>query len=165
MKLKVTSNEVQQVEYDMSNDPALQQGYDDEDEMDYLSESDKKLMTLHKSLIECYGEKEAPLLSQLEAWKQRHTNIYVSNTSNNSKDLYVWRVLRRYEYKAMKAGDITDPEAFNEMIVEKCLLYPDYNFTFRNQSHAGTITALGAQMSYKSGFVSDQEALNLIYIS
>ena len=65
----------------------------------------------------------------------------------------------------MKAGDITDPEAFNEMIVEKCLLYPDYNFTFRNQSHAGTITALGAQMSYKSGFVSDQEALNLIYIS
>ena len=165
MKLKVTSNEVQQVEYDMSNDPALQQGYDDEDEMDYLSESDKKLMTLHKSLIECYGEKKAPLLSQLEAWKQRHTNIYVSNTSNNSKDLYVWRVLRRYEYKAMKAGDITDPEAFNEMIVEKCLLYPDYNFTFRNQSHAGTITALGAQMSYKSGFVSDQEALNLIYIS
>ena len=41
MKLKVTSNEVQQVEYDMSNDPALQQGYDDEDEMDYLSERDK----------------------------------------------------------------------------------------------------------------------------
>ena len=58
MKLKVTSNEVQQVEYDMSNDPALHQGYDDEDEMDYLSESDKKLMTLHKSLIECYGEKD-----------------------------------------------------------------------------------------------------------
>ena len=44
MKLKVTSNEVQQVEYDMSNDPALQQGYDDEDDMDYLSESDKKLI-------------------------------------------------------------------------------------------------------------------------
>ena len=166
MQIKVKKTEEPTVEYDMANDPALQNNYgDDEEDLSYLSESDKKLMSLHKSLLEVYGENVAPTLSQLEGWKKRHDNIYVSNVSNNNKEIYVWRVLRRYEYKELKEGDIRDPESFNEMIVEKCLLFPTYSFTFRNSSVAGVITTLGAQMSYKSGFVSEQEALNLIYIS
>lgn len=158
MEVRVKNVDIQQdYEYDEQNE------HQDAD-LDFLNESDKKLMVLHKSLTEIYGD-STPTLSQLEAWKKRHDNIYVSNVSNNNKDLFVWRVLKRYEYKELKEGDIVDPESFNEMIVEKCLLFPNYDFSFRNQSNAGTITTLGAQMSYKSGFVSEQEALNLIYIS
>ena len=63
MQIKVKNTEEPKVAYDMSNDPALHDTYDEE-ELDYLSESDKKLIALHKSLLEVYGDTLSPTLSQ-----------------------------------------------------------------------------------------------------
>lgn len=129
------------------------------------TESDQKLIELHKVLVESYGD-EAPLLSQLEAWKSKWSNINVSKIGADRKETYVWRTLLRFEYKKMNVGEAAEnPESFNEMIVEQCLLFPTYDYTFRQQSDAGIITTLGQQISYRSGFVSPQEALSLVYIA
>ena len=155
-----TSTEINQMYEDTNlNVPSI----NDED-LEYMSEEDKKLINLQQTLANLYGT-EAPTISQLEAWKKRHDNIYISHISNSSKDVYIWRILRRHEFKQMKEGQIQDQESFNEMMVETCLLFPTYDFNFRQRSAAGTITTLGSQISYKSGFVGEQEALNLIFIS
>lgn len=135
-----------------------------EEDLSYLSESDRQLKELHEKLVEAFGE-NAPMLSQIEAWKTRWGNIQVSKVGADRKEYYIWRTLLRFEYKEMQKGKAAeDDDAFNEMIVEKCLLYPFYDFQFKNKSDAGIITTLGQQISYRSGFVSPQEALSLIYI-
>jgi len=130
-----------------------------------ISPEDQKLMEIHGSLVEVYGD-QAPMLSQLEAWKKRWGQIHVSKIGADRKEYYIWRTLLRFEYKEMtKGGAHEDSDSFNEMLVEKCALYPLYDFTFKNKSDAGVITTLGQQIAYKSGFVSPQEALSLIYIA
>ena len=130
-----------------------------------ISPEDQKIMDIHKSLEEVYGD-AAPILSQLEAWKKRWGNINISKIGADRKEYYIWRTLLRYEYKEMtKGGAHEDPDSFNEMLVEKCSLYPIYDFQFKTKSDAGVITTLGQQIAYKSGFVSPQEALSLIYIA
>lgn len=136
-------------------------------EEDFLDEVDQKLKDLYDSLKEIYGE-EAPLISQLEAWKQRWGSLNVSKVGQDRDTLYVWRTLQRLEYKKFKetgSKKLEDEDAYNEMLVEQCLLYPKYDFIFRQKSDAGVITTLGTQIAYKSGFVSPQEALALIYVA
>lgn len=136
----------------------------EEEDFSYLSESDRQLKELHDKLTEAYGD-AAPMLSQIEAWKSRWGNIQVSKVGADRKEYYIWRTLLRYEYKEMQKGKAAeDDDAFNEMIVEKCILYPFYDFQFKTKSDAGIISTLGQQISYRSGFVSPQEALSLIYI-
>lgn len=130
-----------------------------------LSPEAQALMALHEDLKSVYGD-DTPMISQLEGWKNRWTNLNVSKIGQDRKEYYIWRTLRRYEYKEMMQGKATeDAEALNEMLVEKCLLYPTYDFNFRQTTDAGVISTLGQQISYKSGFVSQQEALSLIYVA
>lgn len=129
-----------------------------------ISEEEKALKELHDTLKKVYKDK-APMISQLEAWKSRYEQIHISKVGQDRENYYIWRTLKRFEYKEMLKGQAAeDPNAFNEMLVEKCVLYPTYDFSFRNQSDAGIINTLGQQISYKSGFVSQQEALALIYV-
>lgn len=153
---------------DTAQDVFIPQQASDEDLYNFepqLSEEDQALVNLHEELVKAYGD-SAPMLSQLEGWKKRWGSISVSKVNADRKEFYVWRTLRRFEYKDMaKGGAMDDADTSNEMIVEKCLLYPAYDFTFRQQTDAGVITTLGTQISYKSGFVSPQEALSLIFIA
>ena len=50
---------------------------------------DKDLLDLHSLLSEIYGE-NAPLLSVLEAWKDKHKSLFVSKVSSSSEDYYVY---------------------------------------------------------------------------
>ena len=61
-------------------------------------------------------------------------------------------------------GVFDNDEKANEVLVEKCLLYPQPTTTWRLTSDAGIITTVGKQIAYKSGFVTQQEALSLIKI-
>lgn len=139
--------------------------YQYSEQQDYMSEEDKKLAEIYKELVKVYGD-DAPMISTLEAWKKKWDHIHVSRIGADRKEYYIWRTLRRYEYKEMaKGGAMEDQDSANELLVEKCLLYPIYDFTFRQQSEAGVITTLGQQISYRSGFVSQQEALALVFIA
>lgn len=125
---------------------------------------DKDLEDLYKLLIEIDPE-DAPLMSVLEAWKSRHKKLYVSKISSESPEFYVFTSIKRSDFKKLQEqGVFENEEKGHEVLVEKCLLYPVPNQVWRLTSDAGIISTLGKQIAYKSGFVSQQEALSLIKI-
>lgn len=129
-----------------------------------LPQENKELIELHEYLASIDPE-GAPMVSVLEAWKERHKSLYVSKVSNDSTQPYVFTTIKRKDFKVLsKSGVFDNEEKGNEVLVEKCLLYPAPDQYFRLTSDAGIITTLGKQIAYKSGFVSPQEALSLIKI-
>lgn len=131
---------------------------------DMLTPEQKELQDLH-DMIEEVDPTGAPLVSVLEAWKFRHKTIFVSKVSSESKQYFIFTTIKRAEFKSLQeTGVFENEEKGNEILVEKCLLYPLPDARFRLTSDAGVITTLGKQIAYKSGFVSPQEALSLIKI-
>lgn len=129
-----------------------------------IDESTKELIELAEFLEE-ENQPNAPSLAVLEAWKQRHKSIYISQVSIESNQYYIFTTIKRNTYKQLQAsGALDDDEKSNEVLVDKCLLYPEPNTSWRLTSDAGIITTLGKQIAYKSGFVSPQEALSLIKV-
>lgn len=139
--------------------------YNDETEQTVqIDEEDQSLIELQELLAET-DPKGAPLLSVLEAWKARHKSIYVSQIAHDSSTYYVFTSIKRSDFKQLQSSGVFDnEEKGNEVLVEKCLLYPTPTTSWRLTSDAGIITTLGKQIAYKSGFVSPQEALALIKV-
>jgi hypothetical protein len=107
---------------------------------------------------------EAPKKSQIEAWKDRYKNVYISQIVEPDK-FYVWRTLTRVEYKKLNANkEFDNPQAAYEIMVETCLLYPQPTQAWRLNSPAGWIDTLGKQIAFQSGWVSDQEHLATIRV-
>ena len=134
------------------------------DEFDGLeiSEELQFIMNLHDILAEF--DEDAPMVSQLEGWKKKYGQIYVSKVVDNKK-FYVWRTLNRSEYKVISASKAFEDENIaQEIIIEKCMLYPQLTQAMKLKMDAGVITTLGKQISYQSGFISNQEALSLIKV-
>lgn len=127
-------------------------------------EVDRTLIDLHELLAEVDPE-GAPLVSVLEAWKEKHVSLYVSKISSDSPEYFVFTTIKRSVFKRLQSSGVFDnEEKGNEVLVEHCLLYPAPTQKWRLESDAGIITTLGKQIAHKSGFVSPQEALALIKI-
>lgn len=125
---------------------------------------DKEISDLHELLFEIDPE-GAPMVAVLEAWKYKHKSLYVSKISSESEAFYVFTSIKRVDFKKLQdQGVFENEEKGHEVLVEKCLLYPQPTQGWRLTSDAGIITTLGKQIAYKSGFVSQQEALSLIKI-
>ena len=124
----------------------------------------RELLELHEYLSEIDPD-NATIVSVLEAWKDKHKSLYVSKISSESTQPYVFTTIKRKDFKLLSSQGVFDnEEKGNEVLVEKCLLYPAPTQQWRLISDAGIITTLGKQIAYKSGFVSAQEALSLIKI-
>lgn len=105
----------------------------------------------------------APTLYDLEGWKDQWGVIHMSSVSG--EDIYIWRTIRRQEYKQMaKTGMLNEKTRMEDTIVRKCLLYPEPKDKFMSTSGAGIIPTLKDQIMYQSGFISEREALSLIKI-
>lgn len=154
MKIKTNDRLVQQEEKVNFEEEAFQD----------LEPENRELIELHEYLASIDPE-GAPMVSLLEAWKDKHKSLYVSKISNDSTQPYVFTTIKRKDFKSLSSQGIFDnEEKGNEVLVEKCLLYPTPTQAWRLISDAGIITTLGKQIAYKSGFVSPQEALALIKI-
>ena len=161
IKLKDKNNSKEQDVYI----PQLEEEvYDFQDPTEEIHPEQKELMDLHELLTEI-DPVNAPLLSVLEAWKAKHKSLFISKISNDSEKYYVFTTIKRRDFKVLQDQGVFDnEEKGNEVLVEKCLLYPAVTQAWRLTSDAGIITTLGKQIAYKSGFVSPQEALSLIKI-
>lgn len=136
----------------------------DQEIYEELPPESRELIELHEYLSEVDPE-NAPTVSVLEAWKDKHKSLYVSKISNDSVQPYVFTTIKRKDFKLLSSQGVFDnEEKGNEVLVEKCLLYPAPTQQWRLISDAGIITTLGKQIAYKSGFVSPQEALSLVKI-
>ena len=116
-------------------------------------EEEKREYTDVDMLIELLSDKEeAPTVYDIEGWKDEY-------------GIYLWRILRRQEYKSLlKSGTLNEQARAEEAIVRRCLLYPKPNEKFMYNSPAGVISTLKEQIMYKSGFVPDAVALSQIKV-
>ena len=103
----------------------------------------------------------APDKEQLEVWKDRFGTYFASSIDN--EDIYVWKTLKRLEYRGLaNSGAMEDATAMEEAVVKKCLLYPKPTSTYFAQLNAGIIPTLFKQVMYQSGFISEESATSMI---
>ncbi len=107
---------------------------------------------------------DAPDELTVEAWKDNYGKIFVSSVLGDDS-IYVWRTINRQEYKQMvNNGIVKNPMLYEETVVRRCVLWPKVSAENVSVSDAGVVPTLAKQILYRSGFVSDQMALNLIKV-
>lgn len=104
----------------------------------------------------------APDRGTLETWKYSFGEIYTSSINDN--DFYVWRTVKRQEYKTILGtmAENASEMMLEEAIIRKCLLFPSPSIEFVSQSRAGVIPTLYSQIMFNSGFIPREIALNMI---
>lgn len=102
-----------------------------------------------------------PDSTQIDAWKAQYGEVFVSAFSR--EEIYVWRALRRHEYRAMQL-DLSNPEKkmdnfdYEEAICIATTLWPKLSAGFFASAKGGTPTSLAEQVMQNSNFFSPQQA-------
>lgn len=129
--------------------------------LDYIKNSDMMDFTYE-------GEKELDL-DLLRNWKSLYGRLYASKITDDSV-IYVWRPLLRLEYKQM-VGDSgknngtvnwADDYLRQNEILKKCLLFPKPTDNWLRNIRAGVAKTLEQQISFQSGFISEELAIRSI---
>ncbi len=108
------------------------------------------------------GVENAPKDYELEEWKELYGMFYIS-TIHADDNLYLWRTLKRQEYKQLINGGIAKNQLmYEEAVLKRCCLWPKFTQEKIAGSDAGVIETLAKQILFKSGFVPDSMALNMI---
>jgi hypothetical protein len=97
-----------------------------------------------------------PLISQVMAWKATfgEGTVFMTEVAG---ELFIWRTMNRFEYKAIVTRLNSDPLQREEMMCEACVLWhPDspmpYSYEVQAQTKAGIPARLAELIMEKSGF-------------
>lgn len=108
------------------------------------------------------GIDDAPKEYELEEWKELYGQFHVS-TILGDDNLYIWRTIKRQEYKQLiNSGIAKNQIMYEEAVIIRCALWPKYTKEKISKTEAGVIETLAKQILFQSGFVPDQMALNMI---
>lgn len=101
-----------------------------------------------------------PTNGQIEEWKRMYDNgVYA--TQLDDEHIYVWRTLKRMEWKGIMRAEAPDSTYHQERIAESCVLWPlDYRMTSAS-GPAGAPTVLAEQILQASGFNPNANAIKL----
>ena len=125
------------------------------------SQEEVELSPIEELLITLEGYDNPPLEYDLEQWKDLYGMFFVS--SINGEDVFIWKTLKRMEYKSMaQSGALDQQDLFENAVARKCLLWPHPGQEFFATSDAGILPTLFKQIMHKSGFVSDEVAISMI---
>lgn len=110
------------------------------------------------------GTEDAPGYEEIADWKNEYGVIYAS-TIHMADDLFIFRPLKRLDYKKIVAsGAAKSEDKYEEALVKRCLLYPTPDAKFLADANAGTIQTLRVQIEFKSGFIPEALAIELIKV-
>lgn len=124
----------------------------------------KPLDDIDQLLEHLKGVDGAPERHDLEMWQEVHNKFHVSSILADG-DTYIWRTLKRGEYKQiMRSGAEKDEDHFAAAIVRKCLLYPEPDSVWMQKTSAGTIPTLQKQIMHYSGFIPDGLAISMVKV-
>lgn len=113
--------------------------------------------------------KDAPSQEQIALWKQTFGEVFMLALSE--EEVYIWRALKRSEYKQMintisemtqKNAGVNPDDWVEERMVEKCVLWPHISPEYATFSKAGNIPTLAAMIRESSNFISPQVAVRLV---
>lgn len=100
-----------------------------------------------------------PTLGKVEEWKSLHGDIYLTEFD---QEVFVWRTLKRKEYKEIMKVQGADNFYKEERICDKVMLYPEnYNFMEMGRGKAGIPTLVSELVMEKSGFQAKTGAMKL----
>jgi len=138
-------------------------------ESEKIEEAEKEeKASQQKTLLDLILEECSDLTpQQINSWKDQFGAIYASRFDKG--EIFIYRFLAYPEYKQIRQNieKSTLPpaqlqELFDEMIVEKCVLYPSITPDFKMLVKAGTIGTLAEQIRIASNFLPDAVVYELI---
>ena len=91
-------------------------------------------------------------------WKSKYGEIYSINLSEKT---YVYRPLKRLEYKSIVSNADTNRSYSEEQIVQKCLIYPGADTFDVSAEKAGTVSTLTDLIMVASNFGVTEEPVKL----
>lgn len=94
----------------------------------------------------------------INEWKSKYGEIYKVTLGDKS---YVYRPLKRIEYKGIIANPDANRSFSEEQIVQKCLIYPSIDPAALSAEKAGTISTLTDLIMVASNFGVMEEPVKL----
>lgn len=102
----------------------------------------------------------SPTQEQINEWKVKHGEVYVATFSNEEK--YVYRPLKRFEYKQILSLGQQDNKSFaEEKVAQFCILWPIIDPAKLATFKAGTISTLVDLIMAVSNFGIQEEPVKL----
>ena len=97
-----------------------------------------------------------PAKSELESWKKQYESqgldIWIVDDLPTNQ-VFIYRDMNRYEYKAIMATPNTDALMREELICEQCVLFPyDFSYAEMANNKAGVVSILSQHVMGTSGF-------------
>lgn len=102
---------------------------------------------------------DKPSAEVIERWKDLHGEVFLFALDED--EMYIWRPLRRLEYKTLRTQAKEDSD-FMEAVVSKCVLWPPLPPEFMAVCKAGTIDTFFEVIMQGSNFIDPQVAVNLL---
>jgi hypothetical protein len=101
-----------------------------------------------------------PTQVQIDEWKLKFGDVFVAKFSDVEK--FVYRPLRRFEYKQILSVGQQDNKAFaEEKVVQTCVLWPVVDPTKVSMLKAGTVSTLVELIMAASNFGISEEPVKL----
>lgn len=111
---------------------------------------EQKYEFLTKDLISRFDR--VPSIAQLKEWKTFHGSLFILDLNDR---VFIYRYIKAQEFKQMLSGAWAqmEPTDQKQYVVDKCLLWPQYNLIEKNALPAGVIDLLSDQVNLQSMFL------------
>ena len=96
---------------------------------------------------------------QIAKWKEQYGDVYSAKLSDDIQ--YIYRPMKRIEYKTIIAEPQPPRAYMEEQIVTKCLISPKMNAADLGGEKAGTISTLTDLIMAASNFGINEEPVKL----
>lgn len=171
MKVNSVGTQTEEQEVDLT-DPSFEEYQDLIDQEDKFEQDIRELLeyVTNSDMMDLSYEGGKNLdLDLLRNWKSLYGKLYASKITDDSV-IYIWRPLLRLEYKQM-VGDTgknngtvnwEDDYLRQNEILKKCLLFPKPTDQWLRNIRAGISKTLEQQISFQSGFISEEIAIRSI---
>ena len=127
---------------------------------DEQPDEEKKKEERTDPVMENWATREkGPADAQIEDWKGRFGEVYLM--SFDPEEQYVWRPISRLEYKNI-LQEAKDDAHFIEMVVQRCVLWPQIGPEHLTGGKAGTIPTLHGVIMEGSNFLDPDQAVMLV---
>ena len=104
-------------------------------------------------------EKKEITKEMINEWKEKLGDIYSATLADGNQ--YIYRPMKRIEYKNVIANPEASRSYMEEQIVLKCLVYPKLSPTDLSAEKAGTVSTLTDLIMAASNFGINEEPVKL----
>ena len=104
-------------------------------------------------------EKKEVTQEMIDGWKEKFGDIYSATLADGNK--YIYRPMKRIEYKAVTANQDAPRSYMEEQIVLKCLINPSITATDLSSEKAGTVSTLTDLIMAASNFGINEDPVKL----